>query len=370
MGLALVALVIGTWIGLVKIGVPLSPRPGASLAAVHGPLMVSAFLGTLISVERAIGLRRRLVYAVPVLTAAGGAVLISGMSETAGQALVTAGSLGAFLVSGYLVRLQRGLSNELMGLGNALWLVGNIAWLAGEPLHVAMPWWVGFLVLTIGGERVQLSRIRHPSSWARAPLVAAVALYVAALSLGMPYPDLGVRLSGAGLVGISAWLLVYDLAPTTIGMQRGPARYSSIGLVLGYLWLGAAGVLVGIVGSYTGGPRYDAFVHAIFLGFGFSMIFVHAPMIFPAITGRPMRFHGWLYSHLFLLHASLLLRVAADLWGGSDMRSWGGAMNAAAIGLFLVNTAWAMLTARGSPSGEKAPGDGVGDGVARRRKPA
>jgi hypothetical protein len=67
MGLGLVALVAGTWLGLVRLGVLLLPRPGPAIIAAHGPLMASAFLGTLISLERAIDVRRRIAFAVPTL---------------------------------------------------------------------------------------------------------------------------------------------------------------------------------------------------------------------------------------------------------------------------------------------------------------
>jgi hypothetical protein len=84
-------------------------------------------------------------------------------------------------------------------------------------------------------------------------------------------------------------------------------------------------------------------------------------MILPAISGRPMRYHRWLYSHVVLLHVSLVLRVAADLTEWSAGTTWGGSLNAAALGLFMLNTAWATVTARqhltggGTPTGVSSP---------------
>ena len=52
--IALLTLLAATWAGLLRIGW-LLPAPG-SLAASHGPLMVSGFLGTLIGLERAVAL--------------------------------------------------------------------------------------------------------------------------------------------------------------------------------------------------------------------------------------------------------------------------------------------------------------------------
>lgn len=55
MALALLALLLGLWAVLLRLGwrlPPLTPQ----LILLHGPLMVAGFLGTLISLERAVAL--------------------------------------------------------------------------------------------------------------------------------------------------------------------------------------------------------------------------------------------------------------------------------------------------------------------------
>lgn len=74
------------------------------------------------------------------------------------------------------------------------------------------------------------------------------------------------------------------------------------------------------------------------------MIFAHAPIIFPAVTGSPMTFLRIFYVHLFLLHGSLLVRVIGDLGGVYELRYWGGMFNAIAIGLFLVSSVIGILS--------------------------
>ncbi|MDP6966159.1 MAG: hypothetical protein QF551_02665, partial [Candidatus Marinimicrobia bacterium] len=59
----------------------------------------------------------------------------------------------------------------------------------------------------------------------------------------------------------------------------------------------------------------------------------------------PMLFHWSFYSHVVLLHGTLLLRVGGDLSGWFSGRSLGGLMNAAVLALFFVNTA--ISVARG-----------------------
>ena len=74
---------------------------------------------------------------------------------------------------------------------------------------------------------------------------------------------------------------------------------------LGYVWLLAAGLL-GSLGRWlfmaAAGPAW----HALLLGFVFSMVFGHAPIILPALTGVRPRYAAWLRWPTWLLSASLL----------------------------------------------------------------
>ena len=56
------------------------------------------------------------------------------------------------------------------------------------------------------------------------------------------------------------------------------------------------------------GLRYDAVLHCFFVGFVFSMIFGHAPVIFPAVLSVQPVFERRFYVHVLLLHAALALR--------------------------------------------------------------
>jgi hypothetical protein len=88
--------------------------------------------------------------------------------------------------------------------------------------------------------------------------------------------------------------------------------------------------------------QYDAMLHAIFLGFVFSMIFAHAPIIFPAVTGRPLSYRRIFYLHGALLHLSLLIRIGSDLAGNFFFYRWSGLLNVFAIVIFLANTAYGI----------------------------
>lgn len=85
---------------------------------------------------------------------------------------------------------------------------------------------------------------------------------------------------------------------------------------------------------------------AVFLGFLFATIFGHAPIIFPAVLGLPVPFRRGFYAHLVVLHASLVVRVCADLIHSWPLRRWGGLLNAVAVVLFLANTVRAVIVAK------------------------
>ena len=98
-----------------------------------------------------------------------------------------------------------------------------------------------------------------------------------------------------------------------------------------------------VYGGVVAGPHYDALLHALFLGFVFTMILGHGPIIFPAIIGRPVPYHPVFYTPLCLLHASLLLRVGGDVLGWQVGHQWGGLLNAVAILLFLATLGCLLL---------------------------
>ena len=101
-----------------------------------------------------------------------------------------------------------------------------------------------------------------------------------------------------------------------------------------------------VIGAQYAGPFYDAMLHIVFVGFVISMIFGHAPIIFPAIVQVRLIFQPAFYIHLLLLHLSLLLRVAGDLASLQTVRQWGGLLNEVAILLFLVLTGYALWNGR------------------------
>jgi hypothetical protein len=332
-GLALLA---GLWAGLVRIGWPLLPIE-PDLVLLHGPLMLDGFLGLVIGLERAAALGRTWAFGAPGLAGLGSLALLGGLPMAVGAALLVGSSLilvGIFLP---IYTLRPESSTVLLMLGALSWLAGNALWLGGLPIVTVVPWWVGFLVLTIVGERLELAQVLLPAN-TRSLLLVAAGLLILGLSLSIVLFAQGVQLAGVGLLALAGWLLRYDVARRALA-RVGLPRFSGVALLLGYVWLGLAGILW-LLGPerVSGGFWYDAMLHTVFLGFAFSMIFGHAPTIVPALTGFGLPFGPQFYVHLVLLHASLVLRLLGDLVACAEARRWGGLLNAIAILLFAMVT--------------------------------
>ena len=67
------------------------------------------------------------------------------------------------------------------------------AWLAGQPVHRVVWWWAGFLVLTIVGERLDLSRLQRQTAASRLAFVAAAGVLLVGLGRASLAPDDGMR---------------------------------------------------------------------------------------------------------------------------------------------------------------------------------
>lgn len=346
---ALFALLIGAWAGLLRIGWHL-PELRPDLTAAHGPLMVSGFLGTLISLERAIAVvhviqnarLKPLPYAIPALTFIGTIAVLAHMEKAA--LFMVAGSIGYIVLCGYMFYRRRTFDVLLMGAGALNWFSGNAAWLSGDPLYQVAPLWMTFLILTIAAERLELAVLRRIS---RNPFLLFLGA-ISAIGYGTWWSDAnyenGMRLFSAGALALALWLLNFDIARRTI-YKTGITRFIAACLLSGYLWLGVGGVLGILYGGVMAGPRYDAILHSIFLGFVMAMIFGHAPIIFPAILNTPLQYHRGLYAHLILLHGSLVVRIGGDLLPDVTLRRWGGMLNALVLVVFLMNTAYSLRTA-------------------------
>lgn len=335
------SLMFGMYIGLIRLGWSF-PISSASQLALHGPLMACGFLGTVISLERAVAIGERWAYGGPLAAAAGAVLLISGIDASICALLAVIASAILCMASLKIFSRQRELFTFTLLIAALCWLLGCTLWLYGFGLAQVMPWWMGFLIITIVGERLELSRFLRPTYGSKMLFILSLLLFLAgafAASLG-PWPH--YQLLSASLIAMTLWLLRNDIVRHTI-KQQGLTRYIAAALTCGYAWLLAAGMIGLSLPQLNAGASYDAFTHAIFLGFVFSMIFGHAPIIFPAITKVKIPYHPSFYLPLFLLQASLVLRLSGDFFYMANLRKTGGLLHIIAVALFIIMLARAAL---------------------------
>jgi hypothetical protein len=325
------ALAGGLWSALLLLGVEL-PVPRQTLPEVHGPLMVLGFVGTLVALERAVALGTRWALLAPACSGLGALALLATGPSLGAKLLFAASSVALLGVYRQLWRRQPGAALLGQASGAAAWYAATLLWLGGFSVAEIVPWLATFAVATVAGERLDLAFVFGER--ARRWFLAALGALVAGVTAATLWPGAGHHVFGVGVLAVVAWLATYDAARRTV-RGTGLPRYVGVGLLLGYGWLGLAGLLWAGAGSTLDGARYDATTHAVFLGFVLSMIFVHAPVILPAVLRRPLPYHPVLYAPLALLHLSLLVRVGlGDAAALASVWRWAGVANVASVLLF------------------------------------
>lgn len=342
-----ISLACGVAGGLMRLGWSF-PLTAAEIAALHGPLMISGFLGTVISLERAVAIGRHWAYAGPFFAAAGSFALLGGM-HVAGSGLILLASLVMLLASANIFLRQRAMFTFTLLLGSTCWIIGNLLWINNVAVAQLVPWWMGFLILTIAGERLELTRMLPPTPYGNRLFAGIVALLLYGTIATTLSATAQIAVFSAALVLLALWLLWNDIARKTV-RQHELTRFIAVCLLSAYVWLLAGGLIGLLMSPLHPGSSYDAFLHAILAGFVFSMIFGHAPVIFPAVSGFRIPYHPAFYIPLAVLHLSLVIRISGDLAALADWRSNGSALNALALLLFIFNMATAVI--RGKRPGQ------------------
>lgn len=338
------AMLLGTDAGLSLLGT-WSPVASGRLGEAHGVLMVLGFLGTLVALERAVALARRWGYAAPALLGAGALVLLLPRAHVLGGPMLLAGSAALCAVYVPLWRRQRDDAVLVSALGAALALGATVLVTGGVGVALVVPWLAGFLVLTIAGERLELARLAMPAGAPQALVLLGLAVVVAAPAATL-WPRAGGAVLGLALLGLTWWLVAYDVARRPV-RSSGLPRFAAACMLAGQGWLAVAGAVWLVGGHPADGAAYDALVHAVFLGFAISMVMAHAPTILPAVTRVPLPYRAALWWPWLLLQVSLVVR----LWGGDALgsevaRQVGGVGNAVALLLFVAVAAGSAVAGR------------------------
>lgn len=325
------ALAAGLAGGLRRAGVDL---PVVHAVGAHAALMIGGFFAAVIGVERAVALRTRWAWAAPA-ACAGGALALAFGAHAAGSGLLVAGAAVFVLASAEVLRRQRAAHTATLLLAALCGLAGALSWALGAGGELAVASWLAFLVLTIAAERLEMTRLMRRRAGAQPAFFAIVAGLLGALMTMALAPAAGAVAYGVALLALATWLGLFDIARITLG-TRGLSRYMAVALLAGYAWLGIGG-LAWIL-TAAGLPARDAAMHALGLGFVFSMVMAHAPVILPAVAGVKLHFDSLFYLPLGLLHGSLLLRLAAG-WAEPRGLALGALLNVAALLVFMLTLA-------------------------------
>lgn len=337
------SLLLGLDAALILLDLP-APLDIRRWGDVHGMVLVLGFLGTVISLERAVALGRDWAYAAPVLLGAGALLTASPLPVLAGKMSLTAGACILLAVYLPLWRRQYDESVLVQALGAVLAIGAALMWAGGVEVPHLVPWLVGFVVLTILGERLELARIAMGPN--AGPTLVLLSAALASTAVGsLLVPTVGSSLFGLALMVLTLWVAAHDVARRTV-RSSGLPRYMAVCMLAGYGWALVAAATWTVSGAIVDGPAYDAVIHAVFLGFTLSMVMAHAPVILPAVTGRPLPYHPAMYLPVALLHATLVVRV----WLGDalDLQlAWvsGGVGNIVAVLAFVAVSLWRVIGA-------------------------
>ena len=326
--LAMLSLITGLLAGLHRIGWNLSL---GGVSPDHGAIMVGGFLGTLIILEKIIPLRRNILYAFPIISGASVVLFFIGQPiySVACLVLASAGLSIIFLI--YWIR-EKSAIYFLMVAGAICWLTGNILLLIHNFYPVSLPWWMAFVLLIISAERLELMKFLPVSSNQKLIFIGMLLTFITGCLIS--FHGVGNYLAAFSLVGSSIWLMRHDVVGLNLKKKDLP-RYVGVALLSGYFALLLSGIFLPLLTEQPLG--YDVLVHSFFIGFVFSMIFAHGPIILPGVLGISVKpYHPIFFIWLALLHGSWITRVISDITLDMQLRKYSGLVSAIAIiGYFL-----------------------------------
>jgi hypothetical protein len=340
LGFVIISFLLGGWAALQRAGWQL-PTIRSTLTGIHGVLMIGVF-ATLISLERAVAISAMFnqiwhwAYSAPLLFALGVFVLIFWGAQPIAKLSLLLGGILLWWAYVYTAtkRCYWSFHVYILVWATSLLVIGNGAWVLSAPIFAVVHLWTAFLVVTIISERLELSRVRRLTPLAERVLLIALTIYSLGALFSLANLGVGIRILGIGMIALAVWLFKYDIAGRGIH-QSGFTRYIAWCMLIGYAWLGIGGFIAICVGAVYAGFEYDMLIHAVVVGFVFSMIFGHAPLIFPALTGHEIRFTSFFYGCLIILHIAVIMRISGDVAMNFDVRMWASMINAVAVLLFL-----------------------------------
>ncbi|ROL56224.1 hypothetical protein D9V84_08615 [Bacteroidetes/Chlorobi group bacterium Naka2016] len=272
------------------------------LGNLHFLIFFAGFFGTLLSVESAVGQRKRILFFIPATIILGLILYIT----TGVWFLFVAGSIAFSIPSIIVYRSRREYITFVLAC--FLFAVGAILYVFNFYYPSAIAY-IYFLVFYILSERLELAKIVGANKRSFRHFLANEIIVVGLVFFSVYYAYLALRILGAVVFLLTFWFIRNDLARRTL-RSREPAKYSAVAMLFGYFWLAFGNLLFFISPSTFWGEG----IHSITLGFVFSMVFAHAPIIFPNVGMFKFYFSKILYYPLALLHISVATRFVSHIF--------------------------------------------------------
>ena len=331
---AIFSLIFGIWGGWVRLGWGI-PIPSGIPVSQHGVFMIGGFLGTLICLERVVTLHKTALFLFPIMFGLSIPTFILGFPTISYSLLLTA-SVGYLGICIYLYKTYKNEGDLLLLMGAFFQILGHFALFKTGSYPMPFAAWMIFFLLTIVGERLELTRFLPRGKYQKIELFFWLILTVLASAL---YHYGTAPLLNVSLIGLSQWLTRNDIALINIKKEKN-YKFLGVSLLFAFFWL----AMTGCIGFFSGPFLYDALIHAFFIGFVLNMILAHAPIIFPVllkINHKP--YHPIFYVWLILLNISLMIRIVGDILGISELRLIGGISNGLTFLAYLLSVAWQII---------------------------
>lgn len=324
----ILSLLVGIYTGWLRTGLQFYYVPGL---AEHGAIMVGSFLTTVVIVERIITFRRKLIFLLPLINAFSLIFFLFDQYRI-GYIILVIGALGLTVIMIYFTFKFKELHSYLLSIGAICLLVGNLFLVLLGKYPAATIWWIAFFLFTIVAERLELTRYLPVTKVQKTFLTVFLLIFI--VGMFIKFHLYGKYISSLSLVLTAGWLLKFDIATKNI-QKDGMFKYIGTLLLTSYVWLIITGGIFLIESNSM--LVYEAGLHSFFLGFVFSMIFAHAPIILPGIIGKNVKvFRAILYLWFYILQGSLLVRIVGDLAGSYEIRQITSIFNGIAIlGFFI-----------------------------------
>ena len=156
------ALLAGIAGGLLRAGVAVPTMDAAMwpgrAALLHAALMICAFMGTVIGIERAVAVKHRAAWLAPIASGLAGPAMLLGLDGPA-RWLLLAAAVAFTGVNLLVVHRQRAPHTALLLASALAWLAGNLLFALEWSSAAVVPWWFAFLVMTIAAERLEMTRL-------------------------------------------------------------------------------------------------------------------------------------------------------------------------------------------------------------------